>query len=366
MTIGVAGHRFEGRAELALLLLVTITACARVIPTPPPPLTVQGVTSCVGHDGQVRWTRLTDADDRADLDLWCESVGPPVVASVASRTSVVRHLTVISWNVAVGAADIDDLLDELQVQVGRDDTHGVVLLLQEAFRAGPLIPPRYPARLRVPSAIRPGRPTADVVALAERLQMSVAYVPSMRNGHGSTAADAEDRGNAILSTEPLSDVEAIELPLGRQRRVAVAASIWPRGQVGPPLRVVSLHFDTNRARVAQARALGRHLERESSRYPTIAGGDLNALRGRNDEAYRSLARVLAPEPCGTGRTDAWPARLDIPLGWWRGRLDFVFSSPPVADLVTSCETVEDFHGSDHRAVVLRLELPAGKRAPHAP
>ena len=49
------------------------------------------------------------------------------------------------------------------------------------------------------------------------------YAPSMRNGE--SAGGGEDRGNAIVSTLPLADPTVIELPLERQRRVVVAASI---------------------------------------------------------------------------------------------------------------------------------------------
>ena len=38
----------------------------------------------------------------------------------------------------------------------------------------------------------------------------------------------EDRGNAIISTEPLLDPFALELPLARQRRVALGAAVRSR------------------------------------------------------------------------------------------------------------------------------------------
>ena len=64
----------------------------------------------------------------------------------------------------------------------------------------------------------------DVRDIAERFGLSVAYVPSMRNGPATRLDEREDRGNAILSTEPLIDVKAIELPFGKQRRVAVISA----------------------------------------------------------------------------------------------------------------------------------------------
>ena len=80
--------------------------------------------------------------------------------------------------------------------------------------------PTVSSHARVPKAIRPRRPTTDVRDIAEQFGLSVAYVPSMRNGPATALSEREDRGNAILSTEPLLDVRAIELPFGKQRRVA--------------------------------------------------------------------------------------------------------------------------------------------------
>ena len=78
--------------------------------------------------------------------------------------------------------------------------------------------------------------------MAQRLGLNVYYVPSMRNG-GPTSD--EDRGNAILSSLPLTDLRAIELPFERQRRVAVSATIAGRTTSGTPwqVRLVSAHLD---------------------------------------------------------------------------------------------------------------------------
>ena len=62
----------------------------------------------------------------------------------------------------------------------------------------------------------------DIVAISRELGLSLIYVPSMRNG-GSPDDPAEDRGNAILSTLPLSEPVAVELPGERQRRVVIIA-----------------------------------------------------------------------------------------------------------------------------------------------
>ena len=73
--------------------------------------------------------------------------------------------------------------------------------------------------------------TLDIDDHAATLGLSMLYVPSMRNGPELR----EDRGNAIISTEPLLDPFALELPLARQRRVALGAAIRcrpPRARSG--------------------------------------------------------------------------------------------------------------------------------------
>jgi endonuclease/exonuclease/phosphatase family metal-dependent hydrolase len=184
----------------------------------------------------------------------------------------------------------------------------------------------------------------DVHDIAERFGLSVAYVPSMRNGPATSLIEREDRGNAILSTEPLTDVRAIELPFGKQRRVAVTAVIAARA-AAPPLRVVSTHFDTNGERAAQAAALSEQLM-ELSDLPMIVGGDLNSRDGFDDGAVRALASRIPIASCGTGRTNRWPLRLDVlfPIG----RLDFMFASMDVG----RCETLHEAYGSDHLPLLL--------------
>ena len=122
----------------------------------------------------------------------------------------------------------------------------------------------------------------------------------MRNGPPS--ASDEDRGNAILSNLPLTDLMAIELPFERQRRVAIAATIAGRTTAGAPwrLRVVCAHLDNiggaKRAylgaeygRTRQARALVTLL---AGSEPTVLAGDFNTWFGFVDRAYIELARAF--------------------------------------------------------------------------
>ena len=70
--------------------------------------------------------------------------------------------------------------------------------------------------------------------------LSLFYAAGARNGHAQRDGKREDKGVAILSTLPLSDFIAVELPYEAARRVAVAATV--HGPRGDSLRVVSVHL----------------------------------------------------------------------------------------------------------------------------
>jgi endonuclease/exonuclease/phosphatase family metal-dependent hydrolase len=184
----------------------------------------------------------------------------------------------------------------------------------------------------------------DIEALAERLQMSVAYVPSMRNGSAVEESSREDRGNAVLSTEPLSDVTAIELPFGHQRRVAVMATVTPRGPRATPVRVIAVHLDTRSARTAQSAAFADQIRQLSaSGPPIVVGADLNAISGFNDVAFKTVNASIPAEDCGRRSTLRFPP--------WR--LDFIFSTL-ASSAQRTCETLPEFYGSDHRPLLMTI------------
>jgi endonuclease/exonuclease/phosphatase family metal-dependent hydrolase len=174
--------------------------------------------------------------------------------------------------------------------------------------------------------------------------MSLVYVPSMRNGAAGSRYEREDRGNAILSTEPLSDLTAFELPFAKQRRVAVAATVSVRGSA-TKLRVVAAHLDTpGRGTTGQARELAAFMGSAKGDVPLVLGIDTNALLGRSGAVVGALEAVLPLAPsCTGGRTGPWPF----------GRLDFVFTDLPVATI--TCETLTDRYGSDHVPVLLTVD-----------
>jgi endonuclease/exonuclease/phosphatase family metal-dependent hydrolase len=200
------------------------------------------------------WLVPQRSGDQETLGRWCTTVGPPIIDSLPAATFGALEdddsLAVVTWNVHGGAGDLLELIDlELDLSCSTSQaTRGgrfahFVLLLQEAYRRSPEVPPT-PAEGTVPRRLkeerRPG-PRIDVVEVARRCGLSLVYIPSMRNGDEEYDDGREDRGNAILSTLPLSDLIAIELPFEAQRRVAVAATV--HGPAGDSLRVVSVHLD---------------------------------------------------------------------------------------------------------------------------
>jgi endonuclease/exonuclease/phosphatase family metal-dependent hydrolase len=318
---------------MALLL----AACAYRMPAGTP-----SDLSCLRGDPAVTWRR---AEPDRRLDWWCARVGPPVVRDLAPPVSdAVSRLLIVSWNVHVGSARVSEFVEQLRSQ---DDAAGggtgIVLLLQEAFRSGSDVPLASFSGA-VPDRIRPPEDAMDVEALGRHLRMSVAYVPSMRNGDLLDAR--EDRGTAVLSTEPLGDVAAIELPFGRQRRVATSALVRPRGRRA--LRMISAHFDSV-LRVGgqrrQAAALAAQLASlGAAGEPTVLAIDTNARLGRHDRTVETIARVLPLVPCRPG-----PAPLRLL------ETDFVFTNLDAARVVSCAVERRDF-GSDHRPLVMMLTV----------
>jgi endonuclease/exonuclease/phosphatase family metal-dependent hydrolase len=179
----------------------------------------------------------------------------------------------------------------------------MVLLLQEVYRSGPEVPrslsrdAAYAGHLAGASA-RPG--TIDVERIAAELGLFAYYVPSMRNG--APSASDEDRGNAILSSLPLTDLSAIELPFEHQRRVAITAMIHGITSAGERwrVRVVSAHLDNlasarygwlggEYGRARQARGLVDLLRDD---VPTVLGGDFNTWFGAAEPAYIETAAAF--------------------------------------------------------------------------
>ena len=235
---------------------------------------------------------------------------------------------------AVGAGRLEPLLAYVRRVHQRGTPAHLVLLLQEAFRAGDDVPETCAGHVK--TARRLGsRQTdrRDILTTARALGLHAIYVPSMRNGRDCRQAPFEDRGNAILSTLPLEDVTAIELPLARQRRVAVAATIRHRGR---RMTVVSAHFDALRRHRRQAQALRLARELLAWDAPVLIGGDFNA--GPADRGLAALARHFPEIDCAPGATH---------VSGWRPDRIFARGLPSFV----SCRIGTERAGSDHRPLV---------------
>jgi endonuclease/exonuclease/phosphatase family metal-dependent hydrolase len=242
---------------------------------------------------------------------------------------------VVSWNMAVGKGDLLGVLEEVR----RDPPHAdVILLLQETYRAQtpPVDCPSGSGRAEALG--RPRSPdSADILELAQRTGMHALYAPSMRNGRDCTVEPREDRGNAILSTLPLSGFSAIELPFAQQRRVAVAALAHDGDR---RIGVVSLHVDTLRGHRNMAEAIWQTMSILGWRDRVIIGGDFNSALPF-DGGIREMKAHFKELECGSGPTHA------------RGRrLDHLFIG--VDDEPFACRTGVERHGSDHTPLIAVL------------
>ena len=256
------------------------------------------------------------ADDTVELAQWCQAVGAPIFVQAPASVDApppLDELAVVTWNAHLAEGRLVDLIGELRAGAftsGRPVQH-FVLLLQELYRGGNDVPPFMPGA-RTAFAILPRNPHAtDARRYAASLGLSVLYVPSMRNG----ADLLEDRGNAIISTEPLLDPLALELPLERQRRVAISTAIHVTINERPTrLELFNAHLEPlsspkslwvfRNPRRPQARAIldllkTPRFDNGEASVGTVLGGDFNIVqRGIDEEAYqetRAWSTSLASE-----------------------------------------------------------------------
>jgi endonuclease/exonuclease/phosphatase family metal-dependent hydrolase len=340
-------------------------------PRPPEP-----GCAAAGYAAAVDWYGPARTGDQETLAEWCSTVGPPLIeaspAPDVASTPGRETLTVVSWNVHGGSGDLLGFIErELDLNCGGaqpvvgDGFEPFALVLQEAYRRSRAVP-RVGARSTIPGPLkeeaRPGE-RVDVVEVAGRCGLSLFYVPSMRNGEAEYEDGREDRGNAILSTQPLSDPIAIEIPFEAQRRVAVAVTV--HGPAGDSLRLVSVHLDVassmlrvlhtgNSTRQRQGLGLLDALvEAEAARadasgyaLATLAAGDFNTWSAR-ETVIKHFQRHFPQSPAW----DGLPTRAGYPT-------DFIFFRQSEAAKVTLVEgshrRVDDRHGSDHFPRVVRL------------
>jgi endonuclease/exonuclease/phosphatase family metal-dependent hydrolase len=299
----------------------------------------------------IAWFAPAIPRDDASLARWRMSVGPPVVTQPAAPDANPHDaIMIVSWNTAVGAADVVGFVRSLP-----DMDVPLVLLLQEVYRGGPEVPAHLDSDVSFAGRLggaASGSAFREVEDIGRTLGLAVYYVPSMRNG--GPASD-EDRGNAILSNLPLTDLRAIELPFERQRRVAIAATLAGRTAGGQPwrVRVVSAHLDniagikrawigSEYARARQARGLATLLQDDE---PTVLGGDFNTWFGFSDRAYIETARSF-PETRVVDRRATFHGML---------RLDHVFFRL-APGWRTEFRRAASRFGSDHYPLVGMLQF----------
>jgi endonuclease/exonuclease/phosphatase family metal-dependent hydrolase len=234
---------------------------------------------------------------------------------------------------------------------GRPVPHFVVLL-QEVYRSGPDVPLEISPAAYYSDEIFPSRELGvrrDVTEVADSLGLYVYYVPSMRNGNDKNPP--EDRGNAILSTLPLKEYVAWELPLWVERRVAIGASVSGTTTSGRDfdLSFVNVHLDLRTKFRSFFRSFGYVRERQmefilanlDSIGPAVMGGDFNTWLGEREEPAIEMAR----EEFGT--PDEIPSHGTLKFGAILERqADYLFFRLPPG-WSADYRRIEDTYGSDH-------------------
>ena len=296
---------------LAALIISACTATSIAVARPRNAPTLPLTAGCAGREANadIDW-HVGDKTETRELSRWCRAVGAPVYVAQPVQISSVPELddlVLVSWNAHLAEGDLDQLIAKLKsgaLTAGPPVEH-FVLLVQELYRRGDDVP-AFEARDRSAFAIKARDPRSpDIGDHARDLGLSIYYVPAMRN----SPELREDRGNAIISTEPLIDPFALELPLARQRRVTLGAAITIHTADGPRhLQLVDAHLEPlsspktlwffKNPRVAQVRAILDLLDapRFTDRSRTagvVLGGDFNTIRS-GAGTWRAPGRTALP------------------------------------------------------------------------
>ncbi|MCA1586714.1 MAG: endonuclease/exonuclease/phosphatase family protein [Acidobacteria bacterium] len=268
-------------------------------------------------------------------------------------------LVVVTWNVQLGRGRLPAFVRDLRRGRLTDGVPALrfAILLQEAMRRSDEVPV-FTDGWRSAKPIRGADSTVgDIASDATALSLSLVYAPAMRNG----PENREDRGNAIISTEPIRDIEIVELPFSRQRRIALGLTLdIAIAGVRAPLRLMNVHLDARGTRLGlfgsprqqQMQTLLDWLQRPASlssmaRAGTVLGGDLNTVHGGSDEVtYRAARRWSA----SLGSQDVRDTHSGM------GRLDYLFFRL-LPGWTASTTRSSSRYGSDHHPVVGRFMPP---------
>lgn len=402
------------RGAVTIVAAMLLTACLPPYESTSEPHPARSCphTATETASSALSWYYPVEERDNRSLEQWCVVVGPPEIDSVPAGEfgdlEETDTLAVVSWNTDAGAGHLMAFLQmEMGLECSGSDSRlsagysHFVLLVQEALRRSQDIP-EAESQWSVPPPVKeephPG-PRLDIVEVARECGLALAYVPGARNGHAERDGKREDRGEAILSTLPLSDLIAIELPYEAARRVAVAATIQNRR--GDSLRVVSVHLisltppwrllqTANSSRQRQALATvdalrlvdlerasaGRRDELKSC-YPactvndsaeylvsTILAGDLNTWSTR-ETAFRHLIEHFpdSPPPLSTPTVGPFPADHILFRGSGSG------TTKPDRIFGTTYRRIENTYYSDHHPIFVWFRFSdqtthgAGRRQP---
>jgi endonuclease/exonuclease/phosphatase family metal-dependent hydrolase len=327
-------------------------------------LALASVSGCATRHALVRYAPAEPAglqwfwpaveSEQQRLLRWSGAVGPPLVLNSVGTPAPTDAIVLISWNIALGSGDLEALLADVRPSA---PSSAIVILVQEAYRDGPEVPTALAARAAFAGRLgghRSNGEREDIGTIARRCGLNLYYVPSMRNG--SPATSDEDRGNAILSTLPLEELTAIELPFERQRRVAVAATAMGQSSDGEPWRIrfVSAHLDNMvgarrlwfaggmYARARQAQALVDSLRDDNT---AVLGGDFNTWFGFGDLAFTETHEAFPK----TRVTDRRPTFRNLL------RLDHLFFRLP-AGWTADFERAPRSYGSDHWPLIATIRV----------
>ena len=350
---------------LVLSAVLAVGSCARIRSATADFADRSSPLSCrqvVPADAIVRWLEPESRRDKDALARWCDTIGPVLLQPLADQSPhpTIDRLAVLTWNVHVGSGNVADVVRRLRTGEfsGGVTIDHFVLLLQEAYRRDTVVPARIPRGFPAPGRIaaRVGR-GPDIGHVAQELGVALFYVPAMRNGIASV--DPEDRGNAILSTLDLHDPIVVELPMERQRRTAIVATVRAQARDGSPweIRLANVHLDTSlaiarggpfAARRRQAHALIDSL-RTPAEVPTVLAGDFNTWRGPNEPALNIL-RSAFPETARTNNAETWRGPLGI-----HAQLDYMFMRGGLAE--ARVRRLPSRFGSDHYPLLAMIDVP---------
>jgi hypothetical protein len=238
-----------------LIFVIFIFACSDceepVIETIQPCKTPLIMGSAFEH--KIQWKSALDSARKNTSNAWCRGVGPPLIYTVAKPAKQINVLIIAAWNTHVGSGDIDMFITDLKAGKFSDGkpVFEFVLLLQEVVRAGPEVPGSISKDTKYGKTYRflpPSGNRTNLIKVAKQHGLSLYYAPAIRNGGIQAFDPPEDRGNAILSTLPLSMLSVLELPHERQRRIAIGARVSGQTTANARwyLKVVSVHLE-NRA-----------------------------------------------------------------------------------------------------------------------